>query len=211
VWKYYIITVIIIISYMSVSAWCMQTAFCRGIVAQFNDADLLLDNMAAGSVADFDAGTRPRWFAPTESDVTWFEELPEADFRSRGFCFRSASAHARRRRQRAMSSSSMTVMTLAPRNNASNPPTWPTTTLCHHVQVSTRCAEYRPLVNRHTSWSLRYGSASEKWALNETVSYVIQLKRLVERVSLMKEHFTLPGENNTARKRRTEESKYKKS
>jgi len=68
----------------------MQTVFCRGMVAQFDAVDLLLDNMAAGSVADFKAGALPRWFTPPGSDVTWFDDefSVVADFRSRDFCFR---------------------------------------------------------------------------------------------------------------------------
>jgi len=53
----------------------METIFCRGTVEQFDDVDLLFDNMAAaaaGSVADFSAGgALPRWFEPTPgSDAT---------------------------------------------------------------------------------------------------------------------------------------------
>jgi len=40
------------------------------MVAQFVNTGLLFDNMADGSVADFDAGTRPRWLTQTGSDVT---------------------------------------------------------------------------------------------------------------------------------------------
>ena len=168
-------------SHISVSAWRMQTTFCRGTVAQFDVDDLLFDSMAAGSVADFNAGALLRWFELTGSDVTWFDEFSAGDFRSRGFSFRLAPAHARWR-QSAMSNSSTTVTMLAPRNSANKPPTWPTTAL-YHVQMCRHSAQcHYPGALKLQDWTLMDGfwpvGAEQRWPVSNRSPFTSSISTL---------------------------------